>query len=232
ERFRRVKHWAGFPSEAMRQCLAIAGAAPADVDAFAVSRDLRAHRLRKALFVLGNRPSPRLITDRLRNQRRIGSVAATIAAALRLDERRVRERLHQVEHHPSHLASSFYVSGFEEATVVAIDGFGDFVSTSVARGAGHCLTVLDRVHFPHSLGMLYLAVTQYLGFPNYGDEFKVMGLAPYGEPRYTREIGSLVHVADNGMFELDLSYFRHWSDGVSMTWEDGEPTIGTVFTPK
>src|SRR5439155_11433840 len=80
--------------------------------------------------------------------------------------------------------------------------------------------------------MLYLAVTQYLGLPKYGDEFKVMGLAPYGEPRYTREIGSLVHVRDDGMFELDLSYFRHWSDGVSMTWEDGEPTIGTVFTPK
>jgi len=232
ERFRRVKHWAGFPAEAMRQCLAIAGATAADVDAFAVSRDPRAHRLRKALFVLGNRPSPRLITDRLRNQRRIGSVDSAIAAALDLDERRVRERLHQIEHHPAHLASSFYVSGFEEAAVVAIDGFGDFVSTSVARGAGHCLTVLDRVHFPHSLGMLYLAVTQYLGFPNYGDEFKVMGLAPYGEPSFVDQLRQLVHLGPDGSFALDLSYFRHASEGVDMTWDAGAPTVGTVFTPK
>jgi carbamoyltransferase len=232
ERFRRVKHWAGFPSEAMRQCLAIAGATPADVDAFAVSRDPRAHRLRKALFVLGHHPSPRLVTDRLRNQRRIGSVAAAIAGALDVEERRVRERLHQVEHHPSHLASAFYVSGFEEAAVVAIDGFGDFVSTSVAHGAAHSLTVLDRVHFPHSLGMLYLAVTQYLGFPNYGDEFKVMGLAPYGEPSFVDRLRQLVHLEPDGGFALDLSYFRHASDGVDMTWDEGPPTIGNVFTPK
>ena len=86
--------------------------------------------------------------------------------------------------------------------------------------------------FPHSLGLLYLAITQYLGFPNYGDEFKVMGLAPYGEPRFAREIESLVQLKDDGRFELDLSYFRHWSEGVQMTWEDGEPTIGAVFTPK
>src|SRR5512137_553502 len=95
ERFRRIKHWAGFPAESIRQCLAMAGASAADVDAFAVSRDPRAHRLKKALFVLGNRPNPRLITDRLRNQHRIGSVAAAVASALDLDERRVRERLHQ-----------------------------------------------------------------------------------------------------------------------------------------
>jgi carbamoyltransferase len=232
ERFRRVKHWAGFPAEAMRQCLTIAGATAGEVDAFAVSRDPRAHRVRKALFVLGSRPNPRLVADRLRNQQRFGSIAASIGAALDLDERHVRERLHQVEHHPSHLAGSFYVSGFEEAAVVAIDGFGDFVSTSVARGAGHCLTVLDRVHFPHSLGMLYLAVTQYLGFPNYGDEFKVMGLAPYGEPSFVAELRQLVHLGPVGRFALDLSYFRHASEGVDMTWDEGPPTVGAVFTPK
>ena len=114
----------------------------------------------------------------------------------------------------------------------AIDGFGDFVSTSWGRVAGTRLQVDGHVFYPHSLGMLYLAITQYLGFPNYGDEFKVMGLAPYGEPRFTREVGSLVRLTDDGRFELDLSYFRHASEGVQMTWEDGEPAIGTVFTPK
>ncbi len=86
--------------------------------------------------------------------------------------------------------------------------------------------------FPHSLGLLYLAITQFLGFPKYGDEFKVMGLAPYGEPRYVRQIASLVQLQPDGQFALDLSYFRHWSDGVQMTWTDGEPSLGPVFTPK
>ena len=126
-----------------------------------------------------------------------------------------------------------YVSPFDSAAVCAIDGFGDFVSTSWGVLDGTKIDVTGRVYFPHSLGMLYLAVTQYLGFPRYGDEFKVMGLAPYGEPSFTREIGSLVRVDEQGRgFELDLSYFRHWSEGVEMTWEDGEPAIGTVFTPK
>src|SRR6185436_1254605 len=105
-------------------------------------------------------------------------------------------------------------------------------STSWGELAGTALDVRERVFFPHSLGLLYLALTQYLGFPNYGDEFKVMGLAPYGEPRFVREIESLVSLQPEGRFELDLSYFSHWSDGVEMTWSDGAPAIGRVFTPK
>jgi carbamoyltransferase len=231
ERFRRIKHCAGFPHRAIAECLRMAGATASDVDWFAVSRDPRAHLWRKALFLLRHRPRG-TVADRAKNVIKIRSLPDVIAASLDLDPARVRRRTATVEHHPSHLASAAYVSPFEEAAVCAIDGFGDFVSTSWGVLDGTRIAVNGRVFFPHSLGMLYLAVTQYLGFPKYGDEFKVMGLAPYGEPRYTREIGSLVHVRDDGMFELDLSCFRHWSDGVSMTWEDGEPTIGTVFTPK
>jgi carbamoyltransferase len=137
-----------------------------------------------------------------------------------------------VEHHPAHLASAFFVSPFEEAAVCAIDGFGDFVSTSWAVGRGSTLELLERIYFPHSLGLVYLALTQYLGFPHYGDEYKVMGLAPYGEPDYVEALRRLLHLKPGGGFELDLSYFRHWSEGVRMTWDDGEPTIGPVYTRK
>src|SRR2546422_782292 len=231
ERFRRIKHCAGFPHRAIAECLRIAGLNASDVDLFAVSRDSRAHLWRKALFLLRHRPK-QTIGDRARNFASIKALPDTIALSVGLDREVVRARTRFIEHHPSHLASAAFVSPFEDAAVCAIDGFGDFTSTSWGRVAGTALSVDRRIFFPHSLGMLYLAVTQYLGFPKYGDEFKVMGLAPYGEARYTREIGSLVHVRDDGTFELDLSYFRHWSDGVSMTWEDGEPTIGAVFTPK
>jgi carbamoyltransferase len=231
ERFRRIKHCAGFPDRAIAECLRIGNLQPRDVDLFAVSRSPRAHLWRKAWFLLRHRPK-RTIGDRLRNVASIGKLPATIAASVGLDEHSVRPRLRYVEHHPAHIASAALVSPFDDAAVCSIDGFGDFVSTSWGRLAGSTVQLDQRVFFPHSLGLLYLAVTQYLGFPNYGDEFKVMGLAPYGEPRYVREIESLVNLQDGGLFELDLSYFSHWSDGVQMTWADGEPTIGRVFTPR
>jgi carbamoyltransferase len=231
ERFRRIKHVAGFPHHAIAACLEMGGLAASDVDVFAVSRDPRAHLWRKALFLLKNRPKG-TVASRARNLASLRALPSTMAKSLKLDEAVVRQRTRFVEHHPAHLASAAFVSPFDEAAVCAIDGFGDFVSTSWGRVAGTRLSVEGRVFFPHSLGLLYLAITQYLGFPNYGDEFKVMGLAPYGEPRFVREIESLVQLKDVGRFELDLSYFRHWSEGVQMTWADGEPTLGAVFTPK
>jgi len=231
ERYRRIKHVAGFPQHAMRACLEMGGITPEDVDVFAVSRDPRAHLLRKAWFLLRHRPKG-TVASRARNLVSLRALPDTIAEALALDEGRVRPRVQYVEHHPAHLASAAFVSPFDEAAICAIDGFGDFVSTSWGRVSGPRMTVDGHVFFPHSLGLLYLAITQYLGFPNYGDEFKVMGLGPYSEPRYVREIESLVHLREDGGFELDLSYFRHWSDGVQMTWEDGEPKLGPVFTSK
>jgi carbamoyltransferase len=231
ERFRRIKHCAGFPHESIRECLRIGGMPASEIDLFAVSRNPRAHLWRKALFLLRNRPTG-TIGDRSRNLSKISAIPAVTAASLGLDEALVRGRTRWVEHHPSHLASAAFVSPFEEAAACAIDGFGDFVSTSWGRVAGSTLDVDHRVFFPHSLGLLYLAVTQYLGFPNYGDEFKVMGLAPYGDPHHVSKLRSLVRLRDCGVFELDLSYFSHWSEGVSMTWDDGAPAIGRVFTPK
>ena len=232
ERFRRVKHWAGFPREAIRTCLDMAGVTPKEVDHFAISRNPRANLLRKALFTLRNRPSFGLVRDRARNFGRVRDLATTLSEALEVKSEDIKAKMHWVEHHPAHLASTFFVSPFEEAAVCAIDGFGDFVSTSWAIGRGNKLEVLGRVYFPHSLGLVYLAITQYLGFPRYGDEYKVMGLAPYGEPKYASALRRLVHLKPGGGFEMDLSYFRHHSDGVNMTWEDGEPTIGPVYTPK
>jgi len=232
ERFRRVKHYAGFPRDAIRACLSIAGIDAGDVDAFAVSRDPNAHLWRKGLFALRHVPRPSLLRDRAANAMSVRHLAKVCATELGLEEAHVASRVHYVEHHAAHLASSYFTSPFDDAALCAIDGFGDFVSTSTGIGRGACLTIQDRVFFPHSLGLLYLAVTQFLGFPKYGDEFKVMGLAPYGKPVFADKIRQLIHVSDEGDLCLDLSYFTHWSGGMTMTWNDGEPTIGAVFTPK
>ena len=227
ERFRRIKHWAGFPTMAIRSVLAEAGIRGSDVAHVAVSRAPRAHLLRKAMFALRYRPDFKLVRDRLKNAGKVRDLHAPLAEALD----GATPALHFVEHHPAHLASSFFVSPFDDAACCAIDGFGDFVSTSFAVGKGNRIDVLDHVFFPHSLGMMYTAVTQYLGFHGYGDEFKVMGLAPYGKPAFVGELRQLRHLTAGGKFELDLRFFRHWSDGVEMEWDDGYPTLGRVFTP-
>src|SRR5262245_23669247 len=232
ERFRRIKHWAGFPSQSIEVCLQMAGLKAREVDYFAVSRDPRANLARKALFTILKRPNHRLVKDRANNRTLIGRLPETVADTLGLDEAFVRSRMHWIEHHPTHLSSAFFVSPFDEAAVCAIDGFGDFVSTSFGIGRGDHLEVTRRIFFPHSLGLLYLAITQYLGFPEYGDEFKVMGLAPYGTGEFVPALRKLVTLTRDGGFELDLSYFSHVSGGGMMTWMDGQPKISNVYTPK
>src|SRR5258708_10217384 len=165
ERYRRIKHVAGFPSHAIQACLTMGGITAADVDVFAVSRDPRAHLLRKAWFLLRHRPKG-TVASRARNLVSLRALPATIAAALSLDQARVRRRLQYVEHHPAHLASAAFVSPFDQAAICAIDGFGDFVSTSWGRVAGSRISVEGHVFFPHSLDLPYLALTQHHRFSN------------------------------------------------------------------
>lgn len=231
ERFRRIKHCAGFPTQAIQKCLAIAGIRGQDIGHIAVSRDPRANLLKKGLYALSKRPDFSLIKDRVRNLQKLRDLHGPLSRALEIPADDL-PKLHFVEHHPAHLASAFFVSPFKDAAVCAIDGFGDFVSTSTAIGTGNQLQVLDRVYFPHSLGLLYTAITQYLGFWGYGDEFKVMGLAPYGKPKHVDRLRELVHLKDGGAFELALPFFRHWNDGVEMEWDDGYPNMGRVFSPE
>ncbi|HSF44320.1 MAG TPA: carbamoyltransferase C-terminal domain-containing protein [Thermoanaerobaculia bacterium] len=227
ERFRRIKHWAGFPERALRFCLDEAGGDLGAVSALAVARQPRAYLVRKAALALSHPKSLRRALGRAQNLRQVASLEERIAVAFGGKT----PPLHAVEHHLAHVASAFFCSPFEEAMCLTVDGFGDFVSTMMAVGRGNSIEILDRVHFPHSLGLFYTAVTQFLGFPGFGDEYKVMGLAAYGEPSFAGKLEEVVPARPDGTFRLDLRYFRHLSEGVDMTWEDGEPSLGTVYTP-
>ena len=162
---------------------------------------------RKLGFVVTRRPDLALILDRIRNKRERAGVAADARAGTRATP--FRGEVQYVEHHLAHLASAFLVSPFEEAVAVSVDGFGDFASAGWGVGRGGAVEVEDRVYFPHSLGIFYQALTQFLGFPDYGDEYKVMGLAPYGEPAFLPQMRKIVRLREGGGFELDLAYFRH-----------------------
>jgi carbamoyltransferase len=250
ERFNRRKHCAGFPTEAVKYCLKAAGATIEDVEHVGVSRDPSAHLHKKILFTAqraaksfsgggggeraqSDKAGPgllRQVADRLSNAAKVRDVRDDLANALGVTKKSLRARFHNIEHHRAHLASSFYVSPFERAALLSIDGFGDFISTMWGVGDGNGIEVLGQVEYPHSTGILYTATTQFLGFPHYGDEGKVMGLAPYGEPRFMEEFRDIIRTDEGGRFRLNLDYFRHHAEGVEMSWDEGSPTIGRIYS--
>ena len=130
----------------------------------------------------------------------------------------------------AHLSSAFIVSPFEEAIAVSIDGFGDFASAAWGVGNVTRIDIAGKIYFPHSLGIFYQAMTQYLGFPHYGDEYKVMGLAPYGEPGFLNDMRKIVILQRDGTYSLDLRYFRHHTENVEYKWEGGAPVVGCLYT--
>ncbi|MFN2512412.1 MAG: carbamoyltransferase [Pyrinomonadaceae bacterium] len=294
ERFNRIKHCAGFPTESVRYCLKAAGIQLEDLDHIGISRDPSAHLHKKVLFAarkgiskgisdfgfrisdlsaaqgngdddaalivssdigpaersfLSAKANPKSeirnpkfgdgirnskffqqVTDRLGNAAKVRDLRNDLANALGVSSRTLRAQFHNVEHHRAHLASSFYVSPFERAALLSIDGFGDFISTMWAHGEGNSIEVLGQVEYPHSTGIVYTATTQFLGFPHYGDEGKVMGLAPYGKPRFMEEFRDIIRTVEGGRFQLNLGYFRHHAEGVDMTWDNGSPIIGRIFS--
>lgn len=229
ERFSRIKHAAGFPVEAIRYCLKEGGLRLEDVHHIAVSRNPSAHIHKKLLFSLRNTPSLDLIKSRLSNASKVHDLKSLLAEAFGTDPAGVKAKVHNVEHHRAHLASSFFVSPFEKAALLSVDGFGDFVSCMWGLGEANKIDIDHWVEFPHSIGILYTAITQFLGFPKYGDEYKVMGLASYGEPEFKTQMNSLLKVTNGLSFELDLRYFLHHSQGVQMTWDSGYPEMSNVF---
>lgn len=234
ERFRRIKHWAGFPSEAIKFCLNEVGITIDQVDHIAIGRDPKAKFWKKVKFALSY---PNIgfstILDRLDNSKKISSLDVEFLKIFpNCDSNSLKNKIHQVEHHRAHLASAFFASPFDKAALLSIDGSGDFSTTMLGIGSGNQIEVIDSIDFPHSVGIFYSSMTQYLGFPHYGDEYKVMGLAPYGDPKYTDKLRKMVHLEKDGLFKLDLSYFNATKSGVVSYGVDNIPVVAKLFGTK
>lgn len=227
ERFTRVKHAGGFPVQAVRWCLESNGVRPDELDHVVIPRKRSAHIVRKALWALR---LPHLALGRSWTWKRFGDIAETLAYALDSPAADLNAELHFVEHHVAHVASSFYSSPFKDAAVLSLDGLGDFSSMLWGTGRDTELSIDGYVFFPHSLGFYYSAITQYLGMWKYGDEYKTMGLASYGQPKYAEEFQRIAHAGHGMDFKLGLRYFTHHRDGVDMTFADGEPSVGKLFS--
>lgn len=231
ERFTRYKHWAGFPYYSIKNCLDEVGLDISEIDYITISRDPKYNFGKKVIFSLMN---PILLynsVNRLINGYKIATLEKEFYKHFNLSSSQFKSKIKYIEHHSSHLASAFFASPFYKSAILSIDAFGDFSSTVLAFGEGNKITKIEEVNFPHSLGQFYTACTQYLGFHNYGDEYKVMGLAPYGKPIYLDEISKILVLQKNGLFKLNLKYFTHHISGVqTKIMEKNDPTPSLFFS--
>jgi len=228
ERFNRVKYAAGFPAQAIRYCLKEAGLELKDIDHVAVPRNPYA-RLGTKLFYAIRMPS--FTRERMKVLVKFTGIPDALAQSFDTDPAKIAAMFHRIEHHQAHLASAFFVSPFERAALLSADGLGDFASTMWGAGNGSRMKIDGAIAFPHSLGLFYSAVTQYLGFLKFGDEYKVMGLAAYGEAEQLEAFRDIVRANGDG-FRLGLDYFTHHRSGPEMSWADADktPTMSKMFS--
>jgi carbamoyltransferase len=232
ERLNRVKYAAGFPQLAIEYCLKCAGLKLEEIDHVAVPRDPYARLATKLFYALR---MPSFARERAKVLVKFAGVKEALAAGFGIEPKKLRAAFHRVEHHQAHLASAYFVSPFEQAALLSADGLGDFASTMWGTAEGARMRVDDAIEFPHSLGLYYSGVTQYLGFPKFGDEYKVMGLAAYGQPEQLDAFRDIVRFNANGGgdgFRLGLDYFTHHRTGPEMSWADAgkTPIVGKLFS--
>lgn len=232
ERFRRIKHWSGFPKEAIAYCLRYAGIGLEDLDYITLNRDPQVNLGRRVLSCIFKMRALFFLRDRIRNIFKIVNIKSILSREFLIPERNIKAKVINVEHHRAHLASAFLVSPFSNAAVVSLDGFGDFTSCMVASGKGNKIKIVYEISFPHSLGLFYTAFTQLLGFNNFGDEHKVMGLSASGSPRFLKEMEDVLKIQGAGRFKLNLEYFSFHAQGVSLRWDNCQPKLSTVFSQK
>src|SRR5690242_10699492 len=230
ERFNRIKYAAGFPVQAIRYCLKEAGLTLGEIDHVAVPRNPYARLATKIFYALR---MPSFARERLKVLAKFTGIPEALAAAFDSDPQKLGAKFHRIEHHQAHLASAFFVSPFEHAFLLSADGLGDFASTMWGLGIGNRMEIDGAIPFPHSLGLYYTAVTQYLGFPKFGDEYKVMGLAAYGQPERLEVFRDILrHDHKFTGFHLGLKYFTHHRTGPEMAWAESDkmPALGKLFS--
>ncbi|MGA2002264.1 MAG: carbamoyltransferase C-terminal domain-containing protein [Terriglobales bacterium] len=232
ERLNRHKHYGGFPALAVKACLDAVGARLTDVQHVAVGQDSAANLAKKVQYALAN-PAKILNFIKMRQRKEsMRDVRALLAQALDVDAASLKFQEHHVEHHLAHIASAYYCCPWDRAAGFSYDGSGDFVSTMMARCEGNNIYILDRVFLPHSLGSFYTMICDFIGYRKYGDEGKVMGLAPYGKDAYVDEIRKVVTLK-NGSFQLNMSHFKPLGSNAGMqVLPDGTVRLARHFSDK
>jgi carbamoyltransferase len=230
ERINRIKHWAGFPIESIKYCLKYSNLEISDIDHFSINIDPRANYLKKLFFLIRHRPSFKTIINKIKKKQKYLTIRELLNKEFK--NQKFLGEINNIEHHYAHLSSAFHVSPYNEACILSVDGFGDFASTAWGYGKDKNIHIDQKIYFPHSLGIFYQAITQYLGFKNYGDEYKIMGLAPYGKPNYINQLKKILLIKEKGFFKLNLDYFKFHKENFNYHWENGKIEIDNLYSKK
>ena len=232
ERLTRVKHWAGLPIQSIQFCLEEAKVDLKDIDFMTVSKNPNAKLLAKLIHALkfGNLFS--VYQDKKASANNVKNLKQDICHAFGYSQNEIKASVKFIEHHLCHMACSFYHSPFKKAAIVSLDGMGDFSSLKTGLGKLNKIIPIDSVSYPNSIGYFYTCFTQFLGFPNYGDEYKVMGLSSYGnvESDLVNKLRNILKIKKNGLFELDTKYFSRIAKGDwGIVDVHGKPIIKNKF---
>ncbi len=224
ERFTRIKHWAGLPLKSIEFCLEFAKISIDQVDSICIGRNPKSKIFNKILYTIKNFTSAKeMLLQRFSNRTDLNDLNQIIKNHFGFCP-----KINYIEHHRAHLASAFFSSPFNKSTIVSIDGSGDFSTIMIAKGENSKIEVLASQDFPVSLGILYTAFTQFLGFPYYGDEYKVMGLSPYGKPKYLDELRSIIWSGKKSIINWDKSFFN--LNNGAIKYQNNQPVVPEIFS--
>ena len=228
ERLNRIKHWAGVPLLSINECLKHAKIKIDDIDIITINSNPYSNLKNKFLYTINSKNLFFNINSFLKRQSKKYSIKDEIE---KFYKRKVKAKILRYDHHLSHIASSYYLSGFNEATGISIDGFGDFCSLAISKCKGKNINIVARTFYPNSLGVFYEGITQILGFEKYGDEYKVMGLSAYGKPKYQKKLENLIRFDENKFIHLNLDYFLHTKKNFHYTF-NGIPKNSRLINKK
>jgi carbamoyltransferase len=230
ERLNRIKYYAGFPKLAIEACMRQAGVGFKDIDAVAIGRDPSANRAKKMEYTLLH-PSKIVNLMKQRTSRaQLDDIRTLLVEYCGANAADLRFEEHQVEHHLAHIASAFFISPWDSAAGFSVDGSGDFVTVMMAACEGNTIDVKKKIYVPHSLGNIYMMICEFIGYGRYGDEGKVMGLAPLGEDSYKEQFDDMIELTADGM-RVNPKYFMPFGSnpGMSIT-DDGEMVIHRQYS--
>ena len=227
ERLNRIKHWSGMPLLSIKRCLLNANISINDIDFVAINHNPFSNIFNKFKYFIKNKPYLNFYLEKFKNVKKKNNILNILTD--NFGSLKKSCKLIGIDHHQSHLASAFYDSSFDDAVNLSIDAFGDFSSASWGVGNSHVIKIDERILFPHSLGIFYEAFTQFLGFSNFGDEYKIMGLSSYGKPTEINSIKKIINLKKNGRFELNLDYFNHHKNRISYSWDNASPKTNILF---
>jgi carbamoyltransferase len=227
ERLNRIKHWSGMPILSIKNCLLNANISIVDIDFVAINHNPFSNIFNKLKYILKNKPYFNFYLEKLKNLNKKKNILNILTD--NFGSLKKSCKLIGIDHHQSHLASAFYDSSFDNAVNLSIDAFGDFSSASWGVGNNYMIKIDERILFPHSLGIFYEAFTQFLGFSNFGDEYKIMGLSSYGKPTEIKSVKKIINLKKNGKFELNLDYFNHHKNRISYSWDNVSPKTNILF---